>query len=61
MNTTRPSEKTAQRAKTQRDAERRALEWRRREEARRRRATAAVVKRPTRGPTDAPATPAKSA
>ena len=31
------------------------------EEARRRRATAAVVKRPTRGPTDAPATPAKSA
>ena len=36
MNTTRPSDKTAQRAKTQRDAERRALEWGRREEARRR-------------------------
>ena len=61
MNTTRPSNRLPQGDKVRRDAERRALDWQRREEARRRRATAAVVKRPTRGPTDAPATPAKSA
>ena len=52
MNTTHPSNRLPQGDKVRRDAERRALEWRRREEARCRRATAAVVKRSTRGPTD---------
>ena len=37
MNTTRPSDKSAQRAKTQRDAERRDRAWRQREEQAKRR------------------------
>lgn len=39
MNTTRPSDKSPQRAKTQRDAER-SLQWQKREEERRRKAKA---------------------
>jgi|GEM_PF-5492259 hypothetical protein len=38
MNTTRPSDKSSQRAKSQRDAARRSLEWQKREEAKRRKA-----------------------
>lgn len=60
MNTTHPSNRLPQGDKVRRDAERCALEWRRREEARCRRATAAVVKRSTRGPTDPPAAPPRA-